>query len=205
MPRDWPGETVFIVASGPSLPRDLSPLAGRRVIVVKSSWVHWPKADMLFFADGRWWRERNLRPSIPEEFAGTVVTTAMEVGDPRIMKVRKVKPKQMSSDRTCVALARTSTTGAINLAIHLGAARIVLLGVDARLGPGGARHSHGLKWPWPKGGEAKSLAEQAAEYRAVAPSAAKMGVRIVNASPGSAVDAWPRMSFEEAVREAELV
>ncbi|TIM09145.1 hypothetical protein [Mesorhizobium sp.] len=197
--REWEGETVFILASGPSvLDLDLSLLTGRRVIAVKSSWLHWPAADVLFFADGRWWLEKRLRPSA-DAFAGLIVTTAMEIGDPRVKRIKKIDPKHLSAKPSEVALARTSTTGGINLAIHFGAKRIVLLGVDGKLGADGRRHSHGLKWPWPKGGEPQAFAGQLAEYRAIAPSAAAMGVEIVNANPDSAVHVWPRLKFEDCL------
>ncbi|RWO83163.1 MAG: hypothetical protein EOS18_06115 [Mesorhizobium sp.] len=199
VPRDWPGETVFVLASGPSVKQlDLSLLKGRRVIAVKSSWLHWPAADVLFFADGRWWREKQLRPGV-DAFAGLIITTATEIGDSRVKKMKKVAPTVLAEKPDTVALARTSTTGAINLAIHFGATKIVLLGVDGKLGADGQRHSHRLNWPWPKGGQPQAFADQMAEYRAIAPSAVTMGVEIVNANPDSAVHVWPRLKFEDCL------
>lgn len=195
----WPGETAFVLAAGPSTAAlDLSRLAGRKVIAVKSAWAVYPNADVLFFADGRWWHEKRLRPGV-DAFAGLIVTTAMEIGDPRVKRMRKIDPKHLSAKPGEVALARTSTTGAINLAIHFGAKKIVLLGVDAKLGAGGRRHNHGLRWPWPKGATAESFAAQAKEFAAIAPSAVKMGVEIVNANPDSAVHVWPRLKFEDCL------
>ncbi|TJU87613.1 MAG: hypothetical protein E5Y15_08410, partial [Mesorhizobium sp.] len=194
VPRDWPGETVFVLASGPSVKQlDLSLLKGRRVIAVKSSWLHWPAADVLFFADGRWWREKQLRPGV-DTFAGLIVTTATEIADSRVKKTKKVAPTALAEKPDTVALARTSTTGAINLAVHFGATKIVLLGVDGKLAADGQRHSHRLNWPWPKGGQPQAFADQMAEYRAIAPSAVKMCVEIVNANPDSAVTTWPRLN-----------
>lgn len=197
-PRLWPGETVFVLASGPSLNKiDLSLLKGRRVIAVKSSWLMYPDADVLFFADGRWWQQPLLRP---KDFGGLIVTTAPGIPAP-VKPMKKVPPTALSADPTCLALARTSTTGAINLAVHFTGpgGKIVGLGVDGRLAPNGQRHCHGLKWPWAKGAEQKSFDDQAAEYRAIAPSAKAMGVEIVNGNLESAIDAFPRLSFEECL------
>ncbi|RWO90923.1 hypothetical protein [Mesorhizobium sp.] len=195
----WPGETVFVLAAGPSTNAlDLSRLRGRRVIAVKSAWKVFAAADVLFFADGRWWREKQLRPGV-DAFAGLIVTTAMEISDPRIKRIKKIDPKQLSAKPGEVALARSSTTGAINLAIHFGAKKIVLLGVDAKLAPDGTRHNHGLRWPWPKGATAEAFADQAKEFEAIAPSAAGMGVEIVNANPDSAIKTWPRLKFEDCL------
>ncbi|TIV65182.1 MAG: hypothetical protein E5V86_12825 [Mesorhizobium sp.] len=194
----WPGETAFILAAGPStLALDLSRLEGRKVIAVKSAWKVYPKAGVLFFADGRWWREKQLRPGA-DQFAGLIVTSAQEIGDPRVTRITKIDPSNgFATKPNQVALARSSTTGAINLAIHFGATRIVLLGVDAKPAQDGRRHNHGLKWPWPA--REGCWNGQIKEFAAVAPSAARMGVEIVNANPDSAVTCWPRIRFEECL------
>ncbi|MEY9375065.1 hypothetical protein [Rhizobium leguminosarum] len=194
-PRIWEGETVFVLASGPSVNSlDLSLLTGRRVIVVNSSWLTYPDADVLFFADGRWWRDPALRP---RAFDGLIVSSAKEISDPRVKLVHKVEPGDLSEKPDTVALRRTSTTGAINLAVHFGASRIVLLGVDGKVAPEGARHGHGHPWPWPL--KAGCFDEQAAEYRQIAPSATRLGVEIVNANPDSAIDVWRRRPFSECL------
>ncbi|RWC29839.1 MAG: hypothetical protein EOS70_23410 [Mesorhizobium sp.] len=193
----WPGETAFILAAGPSTSSlDLSRLAGRKVIAVKSAWKVYPSADVLFFADGRWWREKGLRPGT-EDFSGLIVTTALEVGDPRVEKIKKTAPTRFSGNPAEVALARSSTTGAINLAIHFGAKKIVLLGVDAKPAADGTRHNHKLKWPWPL--RPSCWKDQAMEFEGVAPSAVAMGVEIVNANPDSAITTWPRLPFEDCL------
>ncbi|MBB2698953.1 UNVERIFIED_ORG: hypothetical protein GGI66_003630 [Rhizobium esperanzae] len=194
-PRIWEGETVFVLASGPSVNGlDLSLLAGRRVIAVKSSWLTYPDADVLFFADGRWWKDPALRP---KAFEGLIVSSAKEISDPRVKLVHKVEPGDLSEKPDTVALRRTSTTGAINLAVHFGASRIVLLGVDGKVTPDGPRHCHGRPWPWPL--KAGCFDEQAAEYRQIAPSAERLGIAIVNANPDSAIDVWPRRPFPECL------
>ena len=193
--RIWEGETAFVLASGPSVNAlDLSPLRGRRVIAVKSSWVTWPEAEVLFFADGRWWRDQALRP---RSFKGLIVTTAHEIGDPRVKLMHKVEPVALAENPGAVALARTSTTGAINLAVHFGARRIVLIGVDGKVAPDGPRHCHGLAWPWPL--KDRCFDQQAAEYRAIAPSAERLGIEIINANPDSAIDVWPKRPFVECL------
>jgi hypothetical protein len=198
-PRCWPGETVFILASGPSVKQlDLSPLKGRRVIAVKSSHLTWPTADVLFFADSRWWRDPKLKP---RTFEGLIVSTATSIADKasraRIRMMLKRNPVALAEERHAVALERTSTTGAINLAVHFGAARIVLLGVDGKIAPDGTRHCHGVKWPYPL--VETCFDDQAREYAAIAPSAERLGVEIVNANPDSAISVWPRKPFQDCL------
>lgn len=197
-PKIWPGETAFILAAGPSTTSlDLSKLNGRKVIAVKSAWKVYPDADVLFFADGRWWREKALRPG-EKEFSGLIVTTAQEIGDPRVSRLQKLDPSHgFLTNPSQVALARSSTTGAMNLAIHFGATKLVLLGVDAKPAPDGRRHNHGLRWPWPP--SKHCWEDQCKEFAAVAPSAHRLGIEIVNANPDSAVRCWPRKPFEECL------
>lgn len=190
VPREWSG-TAFIIAGGPSvLEQDLSPLAGRRVIAINSAWHTWRKADVLFFADARWWTE--YRPK-PDRFSGLVVTTS-HIVHPDVKRLNKVEPFAMSLDRGCVALRRSSVTGAINLALHFGAEKIVLLGVDGKLGADGRRHSHGVKYKWAL--RPKCFDEHNVEFRKVA---ASIPVPVFNCSPVSTIDAWPKMKFEDCL------
>ena len=128
-----------------------------------------------------------------------IVTTARELPAGDFKVVKKALPKALSEHPDTVALERTSTTGAINLAVHLGASRIVLMGVDGKLSADGTRHAHGLAWPWPKGAQPDSFASQVQEFRRIAPSAKKLGVEIINANPESAVDAFPKKPFLECL------
>ena len=51
----FPGDTVFVVASGPSLTQQIADsLRGRRVITVNSSAYLTPWADVLYFTDSGW-------------------------------------------------------------------------------------------------------------------------------------------------------
>ncbi|TGQ69522.1 methyltransferase domain-containing protein [Mesorhizobium sp. M00.F.Ca.ET.186.01.1.1] len=198
--REWEGDTVFVLAGGASVrDLDLSPLIGRRVIAINSAHRTWPQADILFFADHRWWTEIGAK----EGFGGRVVTTSG--GGPRdVERLLKIDPaKGIACKPTQLALARTSVTGAINLAIHLGCRRIVLLGVDGRFAGDGTRHHHGAAYPWPlvKG----SFDLHAAEFRAIAPSVAAAGVEVINANPDSVIDVWPKTSFEDVVSMLDRV
>lgn len=187
VPRDWAGETVFILAGGPSvLDLDLSLLKGRRVIAINSAWKAYPDADALFFADWRWWTQ--FKP----QFEGLCVSTGGS--DNRVKKLVKVAPDAMATDPRNLALKSTSVTGAINLALHFGAAKIVLLGVDGKLSTAGRRHCHDEKYPWAM--KAGCFDEHAAEFRKIAPS---IPVPVLNCSPASTLDAWPKMTLEQAL------
>lgn len=86
---------------------------------------------------------------------------------------------------------------ALNLAIQFGARRIVLVGYDMRVDRG--THWHG---DHPKGMN-NPAASNTARWRQVldaqAPLLASMGVSVINASPVSALEAYPKMTFEAAL------
>lgn len=201
--REWEGETAFVLAGGASVKGiDLSPLKGRRVIAINSAVLAWPDADVLFFADARWWSDppRGWKADIGR-FAGRVVTTSGG-GPVDVTRLMKIDPANgIALAPTQLALARTSVTGAINLAVHLGCRRVALLGVDGRNGEAGERHHHGAAYPWPfiKG----SFDLHRTEFQAVAPSIARAGVEVINANPASAIDVWPKTGFEDAIAMLE--
>src|SRR4029450_12910778 len=92
VPREWPGETVFIVGGGPSvLQQDLGLLRGRRVIVINSSFYSVPWADILYFGDYRWWNEPENKAAIAG-FAGRAVTVSQFVSDQKEFICRCTKP-----------------------------------------------------------------------------------------------------------------
>ena len=109
-----------------------------------------------------------------------------------VMRTRRLKnPGRFAADADTLAMQWTSVTPAINLAIHFGAARVVLLGVDGNFAADGRRHCHDDRYPWPY--VPGCFDRHAEEFRRIAPSARDMDVEIVNANPDSRIDAWPRM------------
>ncbi|WP_139172507.1 hypothetical protein [Onishia taeanensis] len=88
-----------------------------------------------------------------------------------------------------------SGAGAMLLARHRGASRIILLGYDCQYGRDGKRHWHGDHC---KGlGNANSLPKFYGQFQEAAGMLAD--VEVINASRETALDLWPRMSLEEAL------
>ncbi len=195
VPREWPGETAFIIGGGPSVSEiDLSLLKGRRVIAVNSSFTAAPWADFLFFADARWWLEYGART---KGFAGRIVTVSKALGDKRLLTLNKIKPPPgLATKPTQVAMQRTSLHGAMNLAFHLGVKRIVLLGADMRAAPDGRTHHHKPhKWKVVKG----CWDRQIEQLRMCANALAEKNVEVVNCSPVSRIEFWPKARLEDCL------
>lgn len=181
VPKEWEGETCFVIGGGPSvLTQNVSRLEGRKVIAVNSSYLIAPFAQYVFAGDSRWLYEH--RPAL-EKFKGRVVTCGSAVIWPGLLTLTKKLPPGLSDDPRCLTFRYTSLHGAINLGRLLGAAPIVLLGADGRAVGGKTHHHAPHKWPqrpdcWKK---------QREDLRTIR---LPKGM-IVNASPGSAWDMWP--------------
>jgi hypothetical protein len=126
--RDWEGETVFILAGGPSvLGLDLSLLKGRRVIAINSAHLSYPDADALFYADADWWtRHRMERAGLSPARSSPQRAWRPEA----VKRLVKVDAGGHFASPGRIALSATSVSGAINIATLRGAGRVVLLGVD---------------------------------------------------------------------------
>jgi len=202
---EWQGETVFLVAGGPSVTQaHVDRLKGYRVVVVNSSFEKAPWADLLFYADKRWWHPNAAK--VRRMFKGRVITCRRfkdkEVVPPGVLAIGK------SRDRFCerpneVYLDKTVVTGALNLMMHLGVACVGMLGVDQQRDPRTKRMHHHEEYTFALG--AKVFEFQSKQLRAVAEPLARAGMKVINLSPDSKVDWWPRMTLEDLLARTSKV
>jgi hypothetical protein len=199
VPRECPGETVFVVGGGPSvLGQDLGALRGRRVIVINSSVYAVPWADILFFGDWRWWEDNRVAVA---NFPGRAVTTSCMVPDRKVLVCRKTNPPGLALERNSLMQRRTSLTAATNLAAHLvgPGGTIVWLGADGRIAADGRTHHHKPhRWRHKPG----CYDTQKADLVTIVPSLKAMGIAAYNASPGTAwADLLPVIDLQEVLGE----
>ena len=200
VPRDWPGETVFIVGGGTSLIGvDLSVLRGRRVIALNTSWEDVPFADLLMFADVRWWNLHQKK--IHQGFKGQLATTSqLARGGPELLRLRVIKSGEGLATATNSAVyRRTVLQPAINVAVHRGAARVALLGIDMTRMPtdlqNGRTHHH-KPHPWNNRPGNKSWDMQMEELKFLVQPLQERGIPVVNLSAISRIPWWPKDSLQ---------
>lgn len=113
------------------------------------------------------------------------------------VEVNKTADKLLIDFFGTIGWGGNSGFGALNLAVQFGAKRIILVGFDMRLDRG--VHWHGLH----PGGLHNPNARNVERWRRVVDEAAPMlkalGVEVLNASPISALRAYPKVPFEEAI------
>lgn len=198
--KDWVGETCFIVGGGTSVTQAaLDSIKGRgRCIVVNSSYRSVLWADILFFADERWWtREVSLPDNKIGSFRGVIATTSRAAKGERLHRLHRYKPPPgLIARPDSVVMERTSVQGALNIAYHKGVARIVLLGVDNRDGDDGRIHHHD-EYPWPR--HRLTWDVKSTQLSLAALKLKHEGIEVLNCSPISTLAFWPRVSLEEVL------
>jgi hypothetical protein len=196
IPPEWVGETAFVVAGGPSFGSvDPEILRGQRIIAINSSYKAVPFADFIIFADTRWFE--HCRSDV-EHFKGRIISCSQSSRDARLLRVaRRTRPTDDARDTLFVQF--TTATAAIELAVKLGAVKIILLGLDGKAAADGKMHHHRAH-PW------KPVDGWAGKHRGdliqlVEPLKAR-GIEVCHGTPGSAYEFWPTVMLTEVLGHA---
>jgi len=194
VPPLWPNGECFILGGGPSLQDvNLEPLHDRRIIAVNNAYKLGNWIDVVFFGDCRWLSQYGKGLL---DFAGLKVTTCEKhIGKPGIKVVkRKNSPHGLSRDRGTLLWNLSSGACAINLAVHLGVKRIVLLGFDMQ--KDGDRHN------WHDDYESRHSKFNPYErfmrpFPCIAKDLKRLNIECINASQGSALKEFPIVKLED--------
>jgi hypothetical protein len=195
----WTGEDAFIVAGGTSVKADVVARLRFRtkahVIAVNNSYLIAPFAEILFFGDDRWWRnEIAVRPEVAK-FAGQIVTVGRHTRHPVLWHMNKIAPDKklgVTREPNALVMEATSLQGAINIAYHKDARRIILIGADNRDGDNGRIHHH-EEHPWERRKE--SWNAKAAQVGLTVRPLADAGIEVINASLISTFPWWPKVDL----------
>ena len=195
-PPIFKGETIFILASGPSLTREcIDWVKGNRCIVVNSTIIYAPWVDVFYFTDsGVFLRYRELIEAWP----GLVVTMSKRAKRTLPEKIKRVKGQWMpgfpAHNSPVIRQGISSGHSAISLGVSLGAARIVLLGFDMRLSDK-REHNHDEYANVSR--KISPYAEFIRGFSGWYADGLRAGVEIVNATPGSAVREFPFVTLDD--------
>jgi hypothetical protein len=201
VPRLCPGGVVVCIASGPSLTtEDVEYVRGKadRVIVVNTSYQIAPWADCLCASDVRWWHWHKGAQSFP----GLKYATSKRVG--QMARERKWKgieilrnsgAKGLDLDTHGVMHGLNTGYRAINIAVHFGAKRILLLGYDMQQGPNKQEHWH----PDHPSRSRSPYATFVKYFDTLVEPLAQLGVEVINCTPGSALTQFPQRPLREVL------
>ena len=151
-----------------------------------------PCADILYFADTRWWHWNHASAS---KFKGKIISRWAGTKHPDVPGVERVRgcSLPLSEDPAFVA-GKCSGANAINLAYHMGAKTIVLLGFD---GGGGNWHNNHQLPTEPDQYTRKFIPA----LERMAEALERRGVRVINTSMHSALTCFEKMPLDEVLAQ----
>ncbi len=198
----WPGETFACLGGGPSLTAaQVRALRDKtRTIAVNDAWRLAPWAEVLYACDGRWWRKHGGVPAF-KNLKVTLSNSADLVRDwPAIGILENTGTGGLERDPRGLRTGRNGGYQAINLAVHLGARRILLLGYDMKPGADGRTHWFGDHEDWPT---RPNLFRDIflPHFEGLAHALDAIGVSVVNCTPGSALDVFPKASLDQVLAD----
>lgn len=223
VPRIWQGGDVWIIGGGPSvtkqfgIPEDIvnkvrykelpvsaysdymGVIKNKHVIGVNIAFMLGTWVDMAFFGDNGfmlvWQNQLAAFPNV------RISCNPLVRKYPWIKYLAKDKSKRfgLSSNPNLVCWNGNSGAAAINLAVHTGAKRIFLLGFDMEL-INSQQHWHN-EYRANKKGKFTTLPfnMHLKSFPDIAKDAEEMGVEIINVSPESKINVFPKVSLKEVL------
>lgn len=176
----------------------LSPLHSKTVISTNVAFMLGEWITATYFCDAQFFR--NYKNDLLK-FRNLKITCVNHIDRhllPETTNIKRLKRDYkpgLSFRPDTIAWNKNSGAAAINLAVLAGAKRILLLGFDMRLQEG-RTHWHNvysMKTPNP------SFKRFLERYPEIAKDAKKAGVEILNISPDSALDCFPKLSLKEVL------
>lgn len=199
VPRLFPNSTIVCLGTGPSLTAaDVDVCRGKAVVIaINDAYRIAPWAEVLYACDAAWWKRHNWCRA----FAGMKVSLETSAwrqcgpGDPAIVRLRNAGDSGLELDPTGLRTGKNSGYQALNLAVHLGARRIVLLGYDMDATNRKPAHFFGdhpnpIRSPY-------ALFRQ--HFETLVQPLRTAGITVINATPGSALTCFPRLSLADGL------
>lgn len=210
---DWEGECAAIVAAGPSVRKDQVELLKDRihVVAINTSYELCPWADALYGCDAKWWASKKGVGS----FKGIKIAMEDEAVKqfPELKQI-KVRYDERNKRDVChdflmdkygeVGGGGNSGFQALNWLAQLGVKAVALLGFDFRIDGNGKIHWHGRHADSghyilhnPSESNFRLWIEK---MNKAVPRIRALEMDVVNCSETSALECFPKMSVEDALR-----
>lgn len=188
-------ETIFLIGGGPSLKKfDWNLLNGKRTIAINKAILTYPNADVLYWTDSRFynWYKKQI-----DQFTGPKYTIRNGPYDDSITLLKKGIKYGLEEAPSSLSHGNNSGYAAMNLAYHLGAKKIILLGYDMG-NINNESHYHG-------GYPTKATSNEVYDKQFI-PGFTKIGdllkskgIEIYNASLISKLNCFPKITFQKAL------
>ena len=163
-----------------------------------------PDCDHIWATDYRWWKHHIA--DVTNDYEGQCWTQELQWPKdqrPEQWGITCLKAETskggLSTDPKVVHTGMNSGYAALNLALHLGAERVLLLGYDMKM-RGDTRHFFGAH---PEGMEvASNYASFIGRFKTIKPE--QYGLEIWNLTRDTALDCFPRYDLDEIVDSLQI-
>ena len=210
VPEVWLGETVYIVGGGPSImDTDLTPIHDKPVIGVNNAFELGDWVDVIFFGDKGWWSHHGEKALTHHAMVVTNIPSMDFVAAEGIKLLGRTNRLGIHwKTRKQVCWNKNGGACAINLALHFGASRIVLLGFDMKASPhgkNGGHNWHDFHSNYKKPRKDIYDVRFIPVFDFIKEDLEKMQretgrrIEVLNATPGSALKAFPMVKLEETL------
>jgi hypothetical protein len=193
------GETVAVIGGGPSLTLDQmrrvnrARMLGRLRILAVNDAAFVAASDWVHACDARWWSWHGAALACCRAIKTTADADTLDaLVDGHLVDTGR---SGFDADPSCIRTGGSSVYQGMHIAIHAGARRILLVGVDMRRGEAGETHwhaGHGTRTP-------DYASAMLPHFATLLPALAERRVEVVNCSPGSALDCFPTGDLRDHV------
>jgi hypothetical protein len=217
VPPLWKDQTAFILAGGPSLRKlDCKRLRvpGAKVMAVNDSWRLVPWLHCLYFTDPSWYHNALQSDKWALDMSinfgqllyhRLLVNASMRffpfADHPQVKQLKFSGQLGLETDPTMIRHGSNSGYAVINVAYHLGVKRIVLLGYDMRV-VDGRTHWHNENRP--SGYDGVLSQSHLPPYPSLVEPLQSAHVEVLNATPDSALDCFPRVELDSVLEELNV-
>lgn len=192
-----PGGTVVCIGGGPSLTQaDVDVCRGKAtVIAINDAYRLAPWADVLYACDAKWWGWH------PEAAAHRGLKFGLGIAGATfpegVVALERTGDLGLEINPTGVRTGRNSGFQAINVAVHLGATRVLLVGYDMQPSSSGKSHWFGEH----RDGVRPPLESFIPQFASLLHPLQQLGVEVLNCTPGSALQCFPAMDLRTALSQ----
>lgn len=190
---------VCCLGSGPSLTQEaVESCRPFFTIAINNTWERAPWANILYAGDYQWWMRHDGVPA----FTGIKMSMSVQSFGSRYPDVIKWRSSGVygldTTDGPTIRTGKNSGYQAINVAVKHGATEIILHGYDMQ--PSGDRHH----WhdPHHDGDPHPNYAKCLTAFETLVEPLRRLGVTVINASPDSALNCFPKVPWPQLSRVA---
>ena len=207
--RRWEGAKAIVAATGPSLTPAVAERcrvarATHKLVAVNDAYKLIPDADLLYGCDSAWWNlHKGCRGFAGEKWSShddnqgklNDKRNTAQAFDLHLVEGVHAEEKGFSFDPARIHYGANSGFQAINLALLFGAAEVILVGFDMRA-VDGQQHFFGNH---PRPLNNPGMYPAFIENFKIAARLLPPGIRIINATPDSALTCFPMQPLEDCL------